>query len=198
MPAREGQSRLWIPSNAVWAAIPATTMAWLYATNLPSELWGVGFVAAPLLVAWALFGLAFWFRAIWSARRSRYAVLVTPVAACVAVFMDWGVHAIPPHILLGPRVVNVFEHTCFDADDEMVMIESDQSIWGHGMFVREHEIDSTIDTAVLPLGPVESPFMYHREVERRAATLVDGVQGGGDMLIAIPLRDGWWYVHTFR
>jgi hypothetical protein len=198
VPPREGQNRLWIPSNATWAVLPATSLIWLYSTNLPSELWGIGFVAAPLLVAWAALGLVLWTRAIWSPRRAPCALLVTPAAACLATLMLWGVHVMPPHILLESRVAKVFENTRVDEGDEMVMIESDRSNWGHGMFVHEHEVDSTLETAVLPLGPVESPFMYRREVERRAATLTSGVQSRGNMLIVIPIRDGWWYVYVDR
>ena len=76
----------------------------------------------------------------------------------------------------------------------VVPIESDRSLTGHGRFVFEDPVRSTDERAALPLSTDEP--VEHVLLERRPTRMVEGCPPGVDLLLAAPVRDGWWYLFT--
>jgi len=71
-------------------------------------------------------------------------------------------------------------------------IESDRNPTGFGRFVREDPRRSTADRAALPtgVGGGAGVMMMERRPRCPRTTTPHGI----DMIIARPVRDGWWYL----
>ena len=80
----------------------------------------------------------------------------------------------------------------------VVEIEWDRSLTGYGRFVLEDPTRSTAAAGALTLGDGSGEDLSDEVLllERRPTYTVGGGPPGVGAVIALPVRDGWWYLHT--
>ncbi|MDG1050252.1 MAG: hypothetical protein P8R46_08595 [Planctomycetota bacterium] len=191
IPAR----RLSVWTFACWALVPGGLSLYFRLQLLPGEQWGLGMLFLVFLLVWLASGLMFAFVRVTMPRpRERVAGVFLICAACglAAFFASTTLSSIL--FLRGPveRAFARLDPPAQGAD--YLEIESDRSLTGFGRFVREDAASSTTDRAALPISDEGGPeFVLLR---RRPTRMLEGCPQGVDMILAWPVRDGWWYLFT--
>ena len=179
----------------LWALIPAGLSVYMQSELLPGEQWGLSFWFLLMTPAWFVAGLMWalvW--AVMQVPRRRVAVvfLATTFAGLAAL---WAVARMSPLYLLEGPVLRAFEQYSSRLEGQsIVCIESDVNLSGYGRFVREDAAASSDELGVILIGTKDESETL--SLRRRATWMVDGCPHGVDALIALPLRDGWWYLYT--
>lgn len=188
-------NRLSVLTFAAWALVPGGLSLYFRLQLLPGEQWGLGTLFLVFIPIWLACGLMFAFVRMSAAYPRRRVAGVFLACSLLGLALLFGTTRLSSlHFLNGP-VERAF--TRLDPAGQgtrVVPIESDRSLSGFGRFVREDPGRSTEARAALPLSadaPAEVILL-----DRRPVRMLEGCPPGVDLLLAAPVRDGWWYLFT--
>lgn len=188
-------NRLSVLTFLVWALVPGGLSLYFRLQLLPGEQWGLGTLFLIFVPVWLACGLMFAFVRMSVAYPRRRVAGVFLACSILGLSLLFGTTRLSPLLFLGGPVERAFAR--LDPSGQgagVVPIESDRSLTGYGRFVREDPARSTGARAALPLSADESAEVVL--LERRPPRVVEGRPRGVDLLLAVPVRDGWWYLFT--
>jgi len=183
----------------VWALVPGGLSLYFQSRMLPGEQWGLGFLFLILVPAWFACGLMLALvRSSAPGRRRRVAGAFLASTALGLAGLLVAARVSPLLLLHGPVAAAFARLDPPSGTASVVEIEWDRSLTGYGRFVLEDPTRSTAAAGALTLGDGsgEDPSEGVLLLERRPTYTVGEGPPGVDAVIALPVRDGWWYLHT--
>ena len=188
-------NRLSVLTFVAWALVPGGLSLYFRLQLLPGEQWGLGTLFLIFVPIWLACGLMFAFVRMSVSYPRRRIAGVFLACSVLGLALLFGTARLSSLRFLDGPVERAFARLDPPGQGAAVVpIESDRSLNGHGRFVLEDPARSTEDRAALPLS-TEEPA-EHVLLERGPTRMKEGCPPGVDLLLAVPVRDGWWYLFT--